>query len=156
LVQHHPVNPLPKGPVDSDVDLRIDSRQRRTHDAVLLSVIAVGGAIGATARYLVGLAWPGPTSTLLINIIGCGLIGVLMVLVTDVLTQQRFLRPFLGTGVLGGFTTFSTYALDVQQLMNRGQAGTALLYLVATIAGALLAVRTTVTVTRALVGRRTR
>jgi CrcB protein len=79
-----------------------------------------------------------------------------MVLVTDVLTQQRFLRPFLGTGVLGGFTTFSTYALDVQQLMNRGQAGTALLYLVATIAGALLAVRTTVTVTRALVGRRTR
>ncbi|MFD3401238.1 fluoride efflux transporter FluC [Kribbella sp. NPDC058693] len=155
-MQHHPLNPLPKGPVDSDVDLRIDGRQRRTHDSVLLTVIAVGGAIGATGRYLVGLAWPGPLSTLLINIVGCGLIGILMVLVTDVLTQQRLVRPFLGTGVLGGFTTFSTYALDIQQLVTRGHAGQALLYLAATIVGALLAVRATVTATRALISWRSR
>jgi CrcB protein len=160
-VQHHPFNPLPKGPVDSDVDLRIDGRQRRTHDSVLLTVVAVGGAIGATARYLVGLAWPTapggfPLGTLLINVVGCGLIGILMVLVTDVLTQQRLLRPFLGTGVLGGFTTFSTYALDIQQLIAGRHAGAALLYLVTTIAGALLSVRATVTATRALITWRTR
>ncbi|WP_329000340.1 fluoride efflux transporter CrcB [Kribbella sp. NBC_00709] len=160
-MEHHPLNPLPKGPVDSDVDLRIDGRQRRTRDSVLLTVIAVGGAIGATARYLVGLAWPTapdgfPVSTLLINVVGCGLIGILMVLVTDVLTQQRLVRPFLGTGVLGGFTTFSTYAVDIHQLVTSRHAGTALVYLVATVVGALLAVWATVTATRALITWRTR
>jgi CrcB protein len=152
---------LPKGPVDSDVDLRIDGRAGRAHDPVILGAIAVGGALGATARYLVGLAWPTPAggfplSTLLINVVGCGLIGILMVVVTDVLTRQRLLRPFLGTGVLGGFTTFSTYAVDIQQLVTGRHAGTALLYLVTTVVGALLAVRATVSATRALVSWRTR
>nr|WP_184842956.1 fluoride efflux transporter CrcB [Kribbella solani] len=152
---------MPRGPVDPDVDLRIDGRDRRAHDPAILTAIAVGGALGASARYLIGLAWPTPSggfpvNTLLINIAGCGLIGILMVVVTDVLTQQRFLRPFLGTGVLGGFTTFSTYAVDIQKLISGGYAGTALLYLAATIVGALLAVWTTVTATRALVTWRSR
>jgi CrcB protein len=124
-------------------------------------VIAVGGAAGATARYLVGLGWPSPPggfplSTLVINVVGCALIGILMVLVTDVLTQQRLLRPFLGTGVLGGFTTFSTYVVDIQRLVTAGHAVTALLYLATTIVGALLAVRATVTATRLVIARRTR
>ncbi|MFF0267560.1 fluoride efflux transporter CrcB [Kribbella sp. NPDC004536] len=160
-MEQQPVSPLPKGAVDSDVDLRIDGRDRRTRDPVIVGVIAVGGAIGATARYLVGLGWPTPPGgfpygTLTINIVGCGLIGILMVLVTDVLTQQRLLRPFVGTGVLGGFTTFSTYAVDIEQLISGRHAGTALLYLVATVVGALLAVRTTVTATRALITWRSR
>jgi CrcB protein len=158
-VEH--VNPLPKGPVDSDVDLRIDGRAGRAHDPVILGAIAAGGAVGATARYLVGLGWPTPAggfpvSTLVINVVGCGLIGVLMVLVTDVFTRQRLVRPFLGTGVLGGFTTFSTYAVDIQRLVTGRHAGTALLYLVATIVGALLAVWATVSVTRALITWRSR
>jgi fluoride exporter len=160
-VEQHPVHPLPRGAVDSDVDLRVDGRARRTHDPVIMGVIAVGGAIGATARYLISLGWPTPAGgfpfgTLVINIVGCGLIGILMVLVTDVLTQQRLIRPFVGTGVLGGFTTFSTYAVDIEQLISGGHAGTALLYLAATVVGALLAVRTTVTATRALITWRTR
>ncbi|MGW7684078.1 fluoride efflux transporter CrcB [Kribbella sp. NPDC054772] len=160
-MEHRPVEPLPKGPVDSDVDLRIDGRAGRAHDPVILGAIAIGGAFGATARYLVGLAWPTPVggfpvSTLLINVVGCGLIGILMVVVTDVLTRQRLLRPFLGTGVLGGFTTFSTYAVDIQRLVTGQHAGTALLYLVTTIVGALLAVRATVSATRALITWRTR
>lgn len=160
-MEHHPANALPRGAVDSDVDLRIDGRERRAHDPVILGAIAAGGAIGATARYLVGLGWPAPpggfpVSTLIVNVVGCGLIGILMVLVTDVLTQQRLLRPFLGTGVLGGFTTFSTYAVDIQQLVSGRHAGTALLYLVTTIVGALLAVRATVTATRALITWRSR
>ncbi|GAA1123876.1 hypothetical protein GCM10009630_22250 [Kribbella jejuensis] len=160
-MEQHAVDPLPKGAVDSDVDLRVDGRDRRTPDPLLLSVIAAGGAIGATARYLVGLAWPAPPDgfpfgTLVVNIVGCGLIGILMVLVTDVFTQQRLIRPFAGTGVLGGFTTFSTYAVDIERLISERHAGTALLYLAATVVGALLAVRSTVTATRALIIRRSR
>nr|WP_167218584.1 CrcB family protein [Kribbella shirazensis] len=152
---------MPRGPVDSDVDLRVDGRDRRTYDPVVLGAIAVGGALGAAARYLVGLGWPTPPggfpfSTLVINVVGCGLIGILMVLVTDVFTRQRLLRPFLGTGVLGGFTTFSTYAVDIQQLVSGGHAGTALLYLATTIVGALLAVRAIVSATRALITWRSR
>jgi CrcB protein len=152
---------LPRGPVDSDVDLRVDGRDRRAVDPVVLGAIAVGGALGAAVRYLVGLGWPTPpgafpASTLVINVVGCGLIGILMVLVTDVFTRQRLLRPFLGTGVLGGFTTFSTYAVDIQQLVTGGHAATALLYLVTTVVGALLAAWATVSATRALILRRQR
>ena len=160
-MEQHPVNPLPRGAVDSDVDLRIDGRDRRTYGRAIIGVIAAGGATGATARYLAGLAWPTPPGafpygTLVINVVGCGLIGILMVLVTDVFTQQRLVRPFLGTGVLGGFTTFSTYAVDIEQLISGRHAGTALLYLAATVVGALLAVRTTVTAARALITWRSR
>ncbi|HZX07587.1 CrcB family protein [Kribbella sp.] len=154
-------HPLPRGAVDSDVDLRVDGREQRASEAAVLGAIAAGGALGATARYLIGLGWPTPAggfpvNTLLINVAGCGLIGILMVLVTDVFTQQRLVRPFLGTGVFGGFTTFSTYAVDIQKLVTGSHAGTALLYLATTVVGALLAVRCTVSATRALITWRTR
>ena len=66
-----------------------------------------------------------------INVSGCALIGVLMVLVENVWTGRRLLRPFLGVGVLGGYTTFSTYVLDVNQAVGAGSPGIALLYLAA-------------------------
>jgi len=157
-MQHERTDPAPWEPVDPDVDLRHDRLVRRTGDTAVLTVIAAGGAIGAVARYLVGQAWPTPTgtfpwATLVINVVGCGLIGILMVVVSEVLTRRRLIRPFLGTGVLGGFTTFSTYALDIQQLVANRHPGTALLYLGATVAGALIAVWATATATRALVAR---
>ena len=125
----------------------------------VLVAIAGGGAAGAVARYLIGAAWPTPAgafpvSTLAINVLGCALIGVLMVLITDVWSRQRLLRPFLGTGVLGGFTTFSTYTVDIQQLVAGAHPGPALLYLVLTPVGALLAVWITATTTRRLVNWR--
>ena len=154
-------------PVDPDVDLRQARRQRgqgsqgsrRRGDAPVLAVIAVGGAAGASARYLIGQAWPTPAgalpfSTLAINILGCALIGVLMVLITDVRSSRPLLRPFLGTGVLGGFTTFSTYAVDIQRLVAGAHPATALLYLTITPVGALLAVWATATTTRRLVNWR--
>ena len=132
---------------------------RHSTDTLVLAVIAAGGAIGAVARYLIGLAWPTPisafpASTLAINVLGCALIGVLMVLITDVWSRQRLLRPFLGTGVLGGFTTFSTYAVDIQRLVAGAHLGTALLYLAVTPIGALLAVWAAATATRRLVNWR--
>lgn len=161
-MQHQQTDPSPREPIDSDVDLRLARPARhRAGDAALLAVIAAGGAIGAAARYLIGQAWPTPTggfpwATLVINVTGCALIGVLMVVVTHVLTRQRLLRPFLGTGVLGGFTTFSTYTLDIQQLVAAHHIDTALLYLAGTAGGALIAVWATATATRGLITWRMR
>jgi CrcB protein len=147
-------------PIDSDVDLHhAGPGRRRRGDATVLAAIAAGGATGAVTRYLIGQGWPTPTgafpaSTLAINVLGCALIGVLMVLITDVWSRQRLIRPFLGTGVLGGFTTFSTYTVDIQRLVAGAHAGTALLYLTITPIGALLAVWITATATRRLVNWR--
>jgi len=147
-------------PVDHDVDLRQAGLIRRGRDdTTILAAIAAGGATGAAARYLIGQRWPTPAgafpfTTLAINVLGCALIGVLMVLITEVWSRQRLLRPFLGTGVLGGFTTFSTYTVDIQQLVAGAHVVTSLLYLVITPIGALLAVWVTATATRRLVNWR--
>lgn len=110
----------------------------------VLGVVAVGGALGATARYAAGLAWPVapgafPWSTFMVNLVGCALIGTLLVLITELWTVHRLVRPFAGTGVLGGFTTFSTYAVEIELLVTRDAAVTGLLYLVATPVAALAA-----------------
>lgn len=147
-------------PVDSDIDLHRGRAQApRRDEATVLVLVAAGGALGAGARYLIGAFWPVdtvgfPASTLAVNVLGCALIGVLMVLITEVWSTRRHLRPFLGTGLLGGFTTFSTYTIGIQQLLDGSHADIALLYLVATPLSALLAVWATATTTRRLVGRR--
>ena len=150
-------------PINSDIDLRQAGRGkgRRRTNATVLAAISVGGAAGAAARYMIGATWPTaagsfPISTLAINVFGCALIGVLMVLITEVWSGQRLLRPFLGTGVLGGFTTFSTYTVDIQRLVAGAHLGTALLYLALTPIGALLAVWASATATRRLVNWRIR
>ncbi|MEU9127446.1 fluoride efflux transporter CrcB [Kitasatospora sp. NPDC048540] len=125
-----------------------------------MAVVAVGGALGAVARYGAGLLRPAapaafPWTTLLINTAGCAAIGVLLVLVTEARWGHPLLRPFLGTGVLGGFTTFSTYTVDVQRLIDLGEPGRALSYLLGTVLAALAAVWAAATLTRlAVVGRR--
>ena len=147
-------------PIDPDIDLRRPGSARHGHvDVAMLATIAAGGATSAAARYLIGATWPTPAgafpaSTLAINVLGCALIGVLMVLITEVWSRQRLIRPFLGTGVLGGFTTFSTYTVDIQQLVAGAHVDTALLYLSLTPIGALLAVWVTATATRRLVNWR--
>lgn len=113
--------------------------------APIVAVVAAGGAVGATARYTAALWWPAdpggfPWATFWTNVIGCAVIGVFMVVITDVWAAHRLVRPFFGTGVLGGFTTFSTYAVDIQKLVDSGHPRTALAYLAATLAAALTAV----------------
>ena len=147
-------------PIDPDIDLRQGNRGSHGRaEATMLATIAVGGATGAAARYLIGQGWPTPAgafpvSTLAINVLGCALIGVLMVLITEVWSRQRLIRPFLGTGVLGGFTTFSTYTVEIQQLVAGAHVDIALLYLALTPIGALLAVWATAHATRRLVNWR--
>ncbi|MGW0904603.1 fluoride efflux transporter CrcB [Streptomyces sp. NPDC002853] len=122
-------------------------------------VVAVGGAIGASARYGASLIWPTapgtfPVTTLLVNVIGCAVMGVLMAVLTEMRAPHRLLRPFFGTGVLGGFTTFSTYAVDIERLVEGGHAGTGLAYLGLTLFAALAAVWSAAWATRRLVPRR--
>jgi fluoride exporter len=153
------VPPSTNLPTDPDVDLHVPRQRwelRRAPWAVLAAVSA-GGIIGACARHAVGLAWPQlpgqfPWATFVINVSGCLLIGVLMVLITEVWSAHRLLRPFLGVGVLGGYTTFSTYAVEVQRLVAAGAARTALLYLAGTALAALAAAYAGITLTRRVTG----
>lgn len=148
-------------PVDPDVDLRVPGQRAETAGHRLwqvLAVVSAGGAAGATARYGAGRLWPTadgvfPWTTFTVNVVGCGLIGVLMVLLAEGGWSARpLLRPFLGVGVLGGFTTFSTYTLDFLRLVRHGEAPAALGYAAVTLVGAMTAVWLTATVTRRLVG----
>lgn len=111
----------------------------------VLLAISAGGVLGALSRYGLGELIPHrtgewPWSTWLVNTSGCLLIGVLMALITDVWRGRPLLRPFLGVGVLGGYTTFSTAMVEVQQLVQAGRPGTGLLYLAGTLLAALAAV----------------
>jgi CrcB protein len=148
-------------PIDPDVDPLALRRPASSGQLPVVAVVAVGGAIGACARYGMALAWPVapdafPWSTLLVNASGCAVIGVFLVLITEAWTAHRLVRPFFGTGVLGGFTTFSTYAVDVQRLVNGGHVATGLGYLVGTLASAMLSVWAAAAATRWAIGRRTR
>lgn len=144
-------------PVDSDVDLRLGAQRRelaRRHAPVLV-VIGFGGGLGALARYGLTLLLPPlagrfPWATFFANVLGCLLIGVLMVLVTERWAVHRLIRPFLGVGVLGGFTTFSTYAVEIRGLLQPGTVGLAFAYLAGTFVCAMLAVVAGVSVTRAV------
>lgn len=119
----------------------------------MVGVVAVGGAAGTATRYGASLLWPTPAgafpwTTFLVNLVGCALIGILLVLITETWSPHRLVRPFLGTGVLGGFTTFSTSMVDTQQLIDGGQPGKGLGYLLGTLLAALAGVWLSATATR--------
>lgn len=143
---------------DPDVDVRVGALRAelaRTHWAVL-AVISLGGGLGALARYGIALLLPTrvghfPWGTFITNVVGCFLIGVLMVSITEVWAAHRLARPFLGVGVLGGFTTFSTYANEIRGLLQPGTVVVGLLYLAGTLVCALLAVVVAMWLTRTLV-----
>ncbi|MEU5215893.1 fluoride efflux transporter CrcB [Streptomyces sp. NPDC020807] len=131
----------------------------RRGELPVVGVVAAGGGLGAAARYGASLVWPTPAhafpwTTLTVNAAGCALLGVLMVLLTENRLRadpHPLLRPFLGTGFCGGFTTFSTYALDTQGLLAAGDTTRGLLYLAGTLVAALAAVWAGVSATRAAV-----
>ena len=132
-------------PTDSDIDLRQPAQRRELRRPwPVLGAISAGGALGAAARYGLLVAFPTappgfPWTIFGVNVAGCLLIGALMVLVTDVWPHRRLLRPFLGVGVLGGFTTFSTYSVEIQGLVDARALGTAVVYLAGTLVAALAA-----------------
>ncbi|RKT53221.1 fluoride efflux transporter FluC [Saccharothrix australiensis] len=107
--------------------------------ARVLLVVALGGGLGGLARY--AFAGLGTAGTIAVNVLGSALIGVLMVLVPRL---HPLARPFLGVGVLGGFTTFSAYALDAVRLGGLRAAA----YLLAVVVLAVAATALGAAVTR--------
>jgi CrcB protein len=140
-------HPIDSAVIDPDVDLS-DPAQRRTEPARqwhLIAATAAGGILGAEARYGVSSALPHhdqqfPWSTLLINSTGCLLIGVLMAILLELPSPSRLARPFLGVGILGGYTTYSTFAIEVQRLLLHHRPLLALDYVVLTVLGCVAAV----------------
>ncbi len=149
------------GVTDPDVDLH-DRRQRaelRPREWDLVLAVALGGVVGAEARYALAELMPHgtgawPWATLVTNVVGSGLIGVLMALLATAGRPPRLVRPLLGTGVLGGFTTFSTFALDLHGLLLAHRPGVALAYVAASLAGCLVATAAAFALVRRLGGAR--
>ena len=111
--------------------------------------IAAGGALGSVARHGVNVLVPGrwplllfPLATLIVNVLGCLVIGVLAGLVmSDRLTLRFYWREFLFVGILGGFTTFSTFGLDTLTLARAHSTSAAMWNVAAQVVLGLLAVR---------------
>jgi CrcB protein len=106
---------------------------------------ALGGALGALARWGVAEALPSqdggwPWATLLVNLTGCLLIGVLTGVLANRSPEPAWARPFLGVGVLGGYTTYSAFAVEAVVLADAGALPTALGYVLASVLGGVLAV----------------
>lgn len=110
----------------------------------MIGAVALGGGLGAVARYLTivlcgrlcGTAFP--LGTLVVNILGCALMGILAALFARVWPADLVTRAFLTTGFLGGFTTFSAFSLDAIFLVERGALLAASLYVLGSVALSLL------------------
>ncbi|MCA3555183.1 fluoride efflux transporter CrcB [Aestuariivirga sp.] len=118
--------------------------------------VALGGAIGSAARYGVNV-WSGrmfgtefPWQTLIVNTLGCFVMGVLAEMMALKLNAGQETRAFLTTGILGGFTTFSAFSLDVAYLVERKQVMAAGGYAIASVAIPLLAVFAGINLVRTL------
>ncbi|MHB1211522.1 MAG: fluoride efflux transporter FluC [Candidatus Nanopelagicales bacterium] len=108
-----------------------------------LLLIALGGVLGSSARYGLALAmgqhpadaWP--WATFVVNVVGAAVIGMVAIRLRD----RPWLLPFVITGILGGFTTFSALAVEAGSMLDAGRPAWALAYVAATVAAGLLAVR---------------
>jgi fluoride exporter len=122
-----------------------------------LAVISAGGVLGALARYGLTSAFPSPPTgfdwaVFGINVAGCFCVGIVIVALTESRQAHYLIRPFLATGVLGGFTTFSTYIDGVQRAVTVGAPRTALLYAAVTPVAALAAAWAGIRLTAAITG----
>jgi CrcB protein len=119
---------------------------------------ALGGALGALARWAVTVALPSspdgwPWATLLVNLTGCLLLGVLVAVLATRFPRADWARPLLAVGVLGGYTTYSAFAVEVVRLAEAGAASTAITYVVVSVVGGVSAVAAGSLAAHAVLGR---
>jgi CrcB protein len=145
-----PVGGLRALPIDPDIDepenpprRRPTSRWPRFAPGVLVAVF-VGGVLGGGARYGIGVAAPPavdgfPWDIFAINLSGAFALAVLLVLVLEVFPPTRYLRPALGTGFIGAFTTFSSLATATDHLLAHGHPALAIVYTFGSLFGGLAA-----------------
>jgi CrcB protein len=122
--------------------------------------VFTGGCLGGWARYGITSAWPTPTghfpwATFGVNVAGAFVLGAVVVAATT-LASARYLRPLLGTGFCGAFTTFSSIVVTTDLLFAHRHPGTAVTYLAASIVGGLAAAWAGLGLGRAVLGRRGR
>lgn len=140
-------------PVDPDLDTidlaepsrdglapRHGARSRRRAQPDVLGAIALGGALGAPARYgvaqLIHVPPAGfPWATYWTNISGSFALGLILALMLERFPPSRYLRPFVATGFLGAYTTYSTFAVETVVLTKDGHVGLALAYASASLLG---------------------
>jgi CrcB protein len=121
----------------------------------IVMAIGIGGVFGAVARYAVSLALPTPAggfpwATFIVNVSGSAALGFLLVLFVERLPRGGLARPIIGTGVIGAYTTFSTFEVDALTLVRGGHPGTAAVYVVASVIFGLVACWLGMTAVRAL------
>jgi len=111
----------------------------------LIGAIGLGGAAGTLIRVAVAQALPSggasfPWATFIVNVSGSVVLGFVIVVALERTAPSRYLRPLVGTGFCGGLTTFSTFAVETDSLVRAGRVGVAVLYVLASVAAALLGV----------------
>ncbi|MEA2502529.1 MAG: fluoride exporter [Actinomycetota bacterium] len=121
----------------------------------ILAAIALGGALGAPARYgvaqLVHVAKGSfPWATFWTNTTGSFALGLVLVLILERFPPTRYVRPFVATGFLGAYTTYSTFAVETDQLVRGGQAGIGVVYGLASLVAGFVAVWAGMLVARAI------
>jgi CrcB protein len=136
-------------------DLIVDRRGRVRADPPVLAAVALGGALGAPARYrLAQLAHvaPGsfPWATFATNVTGSFALGLVLALVIERFPPTRYLRPFVATGFLGAYTTYSTFAVETDLLVKDGHAALAFAYATASLVCGLVAAAAGLRTARAL------
>ena len=111
----------------------------------VLGAVMLGGGVGAGLRYLVGsvalrlLGAHFPWGTFFVNVLGCFAMGLLVGLMAQKLDLNPHMKAFLTTGLLGGFTTFSAFSLDIANLMERKETWLAFLYVFGSVSLAITA-----------------
>jgi CrcB protein len=154
-------------PIDPDQEAAprpFDPSRRRTGSVPpwrVLAAIALGAYAGGLARYGLGLAFPTahgafPAATFAINVSGSFILALLVVFVLEVWPPTTYIRPLIGTGFCGAYTTFSTWMVGTDQLVAGHHTATALWYLAASLIAGLAATSLGLTSGRAVVAHRRR
>lgn len=161
-------------PIDPDLDPGVESGARsgsspfgparqhrwpRLRGGVVLAVF-LGGCMGGWARYAITQAWPThsgrfPWATFGVNVAGAFILALVIVVAADIVSS-RYLRPLLGTGFCGAFTTFSSIVVSTDLLIAHHHPGTALAYLLASILAGLAAASFGLVLGRAVAAHRRR
>ena len=154
-----PIDPdlAPADPAEPALDhgaaRRPGARTVRRAEPRVLVAIAAGGALGAPARYGVAQlihVTPDsfPWATFWTNITGSFALGLVLILVLERSPPTRYIRPFLATGFLGAYTTYSTFAVETDLLAKNGQVGVALTYAIVSLLAGFAAVWAGISIAR--------
>jgi fluoride exporter len=162
---HHdqklPIDPdlSPDDPGEPSAEHHPSPGVHRGRQPKVLAAIAVGGFIGAWGRYELQLAWaPGPEhlpwATVVINTSGAFLLGLVLTVLLNQTKTRTYLRPFFCVGVLGAWTTMSSFAVQTDLLVKGAHVAVAVGYVAATVMGGLTMTWTGIVVARRLMGQR--